>query len=363
MNTRNSSFAGSTGLVCFAAAILALSGGCQSLDSRKAKQSGEPASDAAAPTVSAEHVGKAPAISASGSRSSGSASLAVARAQSLQRQGMFDEALNEFEAAIESNPRLSTAYMGAGDIYRQRGDYDTAQKRYGAAADIEPRNFNANYMNGLMLQLLNRLSESVRAYLKALAVRPDDFNANLNLGTAYLQLAEPAEGLPFAQRAVRVNGKDAAARTNLGAIYAALARHEEAVVEYQQAAELTELSAPLLLNLADSLGKTQRFGEMVNTLQQLIQTEPTANAYERLGFGQFRLRNYPDSIAAFRKAIEIDPNHYPAHNGVGVCLLNQWKFSNETDEAARQEALRSLRRSVQIEGNQPRILELLGRYK
>ena len=343
--TTRQSALGRTG-ICLIGVLLALAGGCR-MNARPANTAGGPAQ------ISPDSVGRAPAVGAS---------EAVARAQSLQLQGQADEALAEFEKAIERNPKLTTAYMGAGDIYRQRGDFDTAQKRYGEAAKVEPRNFNANYMNGLMLQLLNRLSESVRAYLQALSVKPDDFNANLNLGTAYLQLNEPSEGLTFAQRAVQINSKDAAARTNLGAIYAALDRHEEAVVEYQQAAELAELSAPLLLNLAESLGKSQRYGEMVNTLQQLVKTEPTAVAYERLGFGQFRLRNYPDALAAFRKGLEIDPNHYPALNGVGVCLLNQWKFSDETDEAARIEAVNALRRSVQLEPQQPRILELLGRY-
>jgi len=348
-------------------AFSAAGGGCQWLDRSRTPYKGAGAATTAKKnaTVSPEHIGKPPAVLGSERKTSGKggADANLAKAFSLQQQGQYEMALNEFERAIEVNPRLTVAYMGAGDIYRQRGDYDSAQKRYGKAADIEPRNFNANYMNGLMLQLLNRLGESVRAYLQALTVKPDDFNANLNLATAYLQLNEPLEGLPYGQRAVQLNSRDAAARTNLGAIFGALNRHEEAVVEYQQAAELAELTAPLLLNLSESLGKIQRYGEMVNTLGQLVKTEPTAIAYERLGFGQFRLRQYPDALASFRKALEIDPNHFPALNGVGVCLLNQWKFSNEVDEAAKSQAIQALRRSVQIEPQQPKILELLGRYK
>lgn len=317
--------------------------------------------------VSPEFTGRAPEITPDSKRGDSSSARAggeeLNKAQSLRLQGQYDAALLEFEKAIESNPRMTLAYMGAGDIYRERGDYGAAQRNYGRAAEIEPRNFNANYMNGLMLQLLNRLSESIRAYLQALSIKPDDFNANLNLATAYLQLNEPLEGLPYGQRAVQINGRDAAARTNLGAIYAALNQHENAVVEYQQAAELTELSAPLLLNLAESLGKTQRYGEMTNALLQLVKTEPTAVAYERLGFAQFRLRQYTESLGSFRKALEIDPNHFPALNGVGVCLLNQWKFSNETDESAKQQAIAALRRSVQIEPQQPKIVELLSRYR
>lgn len=287
----------------------------------------------------------------------------VGRAKLLKDQGLAQQALVEFERAIENNPRLTVAYIGAGDIYRERGDYNAAETRYAKAAEIEPSNFDAQYLHGLTLQLLDRISEAIRAYLRALSVRPDDFNANLNLATAYLQANEPTQALPYAQRAVRVDGQSAAARTNLGAVYSALSRHEEAIVEYQQAAELTDLSAPLLLNLADSLQKVGRYAEAVNTLKQLIRTEPSANAYERLGAAQFRSKEYDDALANFRKAAEIDANHYPALNGVGVCLLNRWVWSDQKDEAAHDEALRALRRSLQIEPRQPRILELVTRYK
>jgi tetratricopeptide (TPR) repeat protein len=284
------------------------------------------------------------------------------RASALARQGLLDEALREFDRAIATNPRLTLAYLGAGDIHRQRGDFAQAEQRYGAAARIEPQSFDAQYLHGLSLQMLNRLADAVGAYLRALTIRPDDFNANLNLAIAYLQLGEPSQALVYGQRAVGLNPTSAEARTNLGAVYAALERHEEAIVEYQQAAELAPLKPPLLLNLAESLGKTERFTEMVNVLEQVVRTEPTPVAYERLGAGLFRLRRYEESVGAFRKAVEIDPNHYPALNGVGVNMLNAWVWSEGKDEGAREEGLRALRRSLQVEPRQPRIIDLVNRY-
>lgn len=354
-----------TGLTLATSALF----GCQSLD-RVANIDRVPRPPA---TVSREHSGRPPAVTAGEARPAPTAAsrseartpglASVERAKLLQDQGMVDQALAEFERAISENPRLVRAYMGAGDIYREKGDFATAEQRYGRAAELEPQNFSAQYLHGLTLQLLNRVSDAVVAYLRALSIRPDDFNANLNLGTAYLQLGEPQQALPYARRAVELNGRDGPARANLGAVYSSLARHEEAVIEYQQAAELMELSGPLLLNLADGLARTNRHEEAVNTLRQLIRTSPSAVAQERLGASLFRLRDYAAALEAFRSALEIDPNHYPALNGVGVCLLNQWVFSNQTDEQARQEALAALRRSLQIERNQPRILELIGRYQ
>jgi tetratricopeptide (TPR) repeat protein len=290
------------------------------------------------------------------------AAESVTKAEMLKADGNIEAALAEFERAIEVNPDLTVAYLGAGDIYRERGDYPEAEKRYSQAAELEPRNFDAQYKHGLTLQLLNRVSEAVRAYLRALSIRPDDFEANLNLATAYLQLQEPAQALPYAQRAVRLNASSGPARVNLGSVYAAMNRHAEAVTEYLQAAEQMELSPELLLNLADSYGKIERYAEMIGTLEQLVARHPSAIAYERLGFARFRVKTYDAALGSFQSALAIDANHYPALNGVGVCLLNRYLWSDKKDRAALDDAMRALKRSLQIQPNQPRIVELVTRY-
>ncbi|MBK9189028.1 MAG: tetratricopeptide repeat protein [Phycisphaerales bacterium] len=333
--------------------LVVVGGGCRSLDPAYEHGSGAKA------TISPDRRGMAPAVSTAAAPGQAE----VDRAQMFQSQGDYQRALAEFEKAIESNPTLTVAYMGAGDIYRQQGDYANAESKYSTAAQLEPANFSAQYLHGLTLHLLDRIGDAVRAYLRALTIRPEDFNANLNLATAYLQLNEPAQGLTYGERAVRIDPKSAAARANLGAIYAALNRHDDAIVEFQQAAELTPLTGPLLLNLADSLAKAGRYEEAANTLAQLIRGEPTSAAFERLGSVTFRLRRYDEALANFRRALDLDPNYYAALNGVGVCLLNQWVWSDQKDTGAKQEAIRALRKSLQIERDQPRILELIARYQ
>lgn len=290
------------------------------------------------------------------------ANEAVARADILQKQGLDDIALAEFEKAIAINPKLTTAYMGVGDIHRKHGDYARAEESYHQAAQVEPRSFDAQYNDGLMLQLLNRITEAIQAYLRALSIDRTSYDANLNLATAYLQFGEPGPGLPYAQQAVKLKGDSGPARVNLGAIYAALGNYDSAVIEYQQAAELMELSPELLLNLADALGKVGRYAEMQNTLEQLVKTKPSAGAYERLATALFRQQKYDDSLAAFRKALELDGNYYPALNGVGVNLLNKYLLSERKDLQSRDDALKALRRSLQIEPKQPAVIDLVTRY-
>lgn len=284
-------------------------------------------------------------------------------AVTLLDQGEVDAALAEFEEAIAENPELTVAYLAAADIYRERGDHATAADRYGEAARLEPRSYEAQYGHGLMLQLLGRAAEAVRAYLKALDVDPNSAEANLNLATAYMQMGESREGLEFARKAVELQPGHGPSRVNLGAMYAALGRHDEAVVEYQQAAELMELTPPLLMNLADSLGRSGRHAEMASTLERLVQTNDSAVARERLGAAYFHLKRYEDAIASFKRATEIDPGHYPAHNGTGVCYLNKYVVSGQTDRAALEEARAAFRASLRINSKQPTVIDLLARYR
>lgn len=286
----------------------------------------------------------------------------VAHAAQLSDQGLLEEAITQLEMAIEENPTLTTAHVDLGDIYRVQGNYLAAEESYRRATSLEPRNFEAQYGHGLVLQLLDRLGDAVRAYLRALSINPEDFNANLNLATAYLQMQESRQAMPYARKAVEVDPRNGPARVNLGAIYASIGEHESAIREYQAAAELMDFTPPLLLNLADSLGKTGRYQEMVNTLGQLLRTAPSAQAYERLGFAYFRLQRFDEALDAFARSVELDTRHFPALNGLGVCLLNRYLLSDRTDTKSRREGVAALRRSLQVNRNQPRIADLVSRY-
>ncbi|MCA9280028.1 MAG: tetratricopeptide repeat protein [Phycisphaeraceae bacterium] len=290
------------------------------------------------------------------------AEFAMENANSLRQQGFYQDALRELQRAIALNPELPAAYAQAGDIYRDLGEYQQAEKSYREGVRKNPRDFDNNFGLGLTLHLMNRLSEAVRTYLVALTIRPDDFETNKNLGITYLQLNEPRQGLPYAVRAVELNPTSGPARVNLGAIYAALGDDRNAVVEYQQAAELMELSPELLLNLAESLRKLGREEEVFNTLKQLVAVSPSAVAHERLGAALFRNAEYQASYDQFQRALEFDPDHYPALNGLGVYKLNVYLWSDKRDRSAMNEAITAFRRSLQINPSQPRIIELITRY-
>ncbi len=242
-------------------------------------------------------------------------------------------------------------------------EFEKAERQFAAAVRNEPRNYLAQYRHASVLHKLGSLEESKRAYLRALSIRPSAYDANLGLSIVLLETGIAEQAVPYAQRAVRADPPSGRARMHLGNVYAAMDQHEEAIVEYQQAADM--LDAPgtgLLLNLADSLNQLQRYAEMVGALEQLVLIEPGTVAYERLGSGYFRLRRYEEALSAFNPSVDLDPNHYAGLNGIAVCELNNYLWNGKVDGGARERAVDAMRRSLRIERQQPRIVELLRRY-
>jgi tetratricopeptide (TPR) repeat protein len=288
----------------------------------------------------------------------------LTEAQVAKESGDHDVALTIFQEILAENPTVTTAYLGIGDIYMVRKDYTKAEPAYSKAARLEPRNFDAQYGHGLALQMLERFIDAIRAYHRALTINPLSFSANLNMATSYLQIGDAESAVAFAQKAVELDPASGPARVQLGAVYEKVERNAEAIDEYLTATELIDEPSPeLMMNLVTVLAKEKRYREAINTAETLVDIAPSANAYERLGWAYFRLAEYDRSIAAYRLGVEMDENHWPSLNGVGVNALNAWLLSKKRDKQAAGEAKDAFRASLRANPEQPKIIKLLTDYQ
>lgn len=279
------------------------------------------------------------------------------------KQDMPDSALAAFALALESNPRLVQAHLGMGDIWKSKGDYPSATRSYEQAVRIAPGSFAAQYGLGLVLQLDGKVEESIRPYLQALTIDPHSAAANRNLASAYLQLNRPSDALPYARRAAQLATEDQAAWANLGAVLSLLGRYDEAIDAYRNAVELGEMAEPILLGLAEAHLKMGHYDRAMATLEALVRRAPSAAAYERMGLTRFKQRFYEQALANYRQALTLAPEDTASLNGVGACLMTMYIQSGMKDQSVREQALEAWRKSLQLNLDQPRIIDLLSRYQ
>ena len=286
----------------------------------------------------------------------------LADARQLRDEGFTDASLSALSLALEVNPKLTEAHMGMGEIFRQRGDYELALNSYEAAVEIEPNNFKAHYYLGLTNQLSGNPEAAVQTYLKALSISPQNFDANRDIASAYLQLGQPDSALPYARLATKVNPESQPAWSNLAATYSLLGRYEEAIDAYRTANELGELADPVLLGLADAHIRLGNYPRAINTLNSLILSSPSATAHERLGYALFKLRRYEDALDQYENALQFDTEDIAALNGAGACYMTLYIEGERENAFQSERAKECWRRSVQLQPDQPRIIDLLSRY-
>ena len=285
--------------------------------------------------------------------------ILLEQAQSFVTDGDLQTALIRFEQAIDENPKLVEAYIGAGQIYHGLGDYALAETKFEHATRQSPMSFDAHYYLGLMRQLLHKFQLAVKAYLYALAIDPDDFLANHNLSICYLQQGRAAESAPYAQRATRLDNDHQGAWANLGSAYNLMGLYEKAIQAYRQANELGDTTEPILLGLAEAHLRLDHHDRAMIVLKQVLNDFPSAVAHERMGYALFKTRQYNQSMEQFRAALFFDPDDTASLNGLGVCMMTRYIQNDRRVQLHWDQALHAWRRSLAIQPNQPQITSLL----
>ncbi len=286
----------------------------------------------------------------------------LAAAQQFTERGDYQSALILCEDVLSKNPLLPQAYVGVGDVRFAQGRYGDAEPNYRKAAKLDPGDYRAQFGHGRSLQMLGRLGEAIGAYQRAIAVNPKSAEANLNMSTAYLSLGDARVAEQFAQRAALLEPSNGAAHINLGVAFERLGRPADAIRQYHAAAELMPQTPQLLINLVNAYVADGRYPEAVNTAVALTKLSGVPQTYERLGWAEFRAGNYNSSSVAYRQAVVLDPQYWPAWNGIGVNALNRWLLSQKKDAQACDEARKAFRASMRANANQPKVLKLYTTY-
>lgn len=66
--------------------------------------------------------------------------------------GQFDDAIVNYNLAIEKNPEDPFFYFNLGNVYLNLGKYEEAHKNYGKAIDLSPNNPKFYHSKGLAFE-------------------------------------------------------------------------------------------------------------------------------------------------------------------------------------------------------------------
>ena len=123
------------------------------------------------------------------------------RAEGYALRQDLDNAIKEFQAALQLQPREAELHEALGQLYLDNHSDAEAQSELEKALSLDPSRTHALYLLG-RLYVQNRENEKALPYLeRALRLQPDLPEASELLGTAYVRLGQFASAIPKLEKA------------------------------------------------------------------------------------------------------------------------------------------------------------------
>ena len=169
--------------------------------------------------------------------------------------------------------------------------------------------------------------------------------------------------MTYLERATRLDPNSAAAWSNLGVALDARGSAVLAESTYRKALELDSSNVVTLQNLAQNLISQDKAPEAVNIMEQVLSLQDTAAARKRYGDALSRAKKFDDAIAQYDIALKADPKYLPALNEKANTYIRKYIDGLELDDALRVSALELWKKSLAMNPNQPRVIELLKKWQ
>jgi len=128
--------------------------------------------------------------------------------------GRYEEAIEEFDIALDIDPNYKEAHYNKGNTLRHLKRYEEAIKEYDKALAIDPNFKEAHNNKGIALNNLGRYEEAIEEYDKALAIDPNDKKAHNNKGYALDDLGRYEEAIKEYDKALAIDPDYKVARDN-----------------------------------------------------------------------------------------------------------------------------------------------------
>jgi protein O-mannosyl-transferase len=238
--------------------------------------------------------------------------------------GRYDEAIAEYQKALELNPQYHTIYNNLGKALQASGRPDEAIASFDKGLEYYPESAELHNHRGLALASKGRVDEAAEQFGKAIEIKPEYADAHRNLGRLLAMSGELDQAVPQFEKAIALNPNFAEAYSELGRLFAVEG-------QYEKAEPLLEKALTLKPTLVEA---HYYFGAL-------------------LYYSQGRAQQ---ALAQWREALRLEPNYLPAMNDAAHALAASPNASDRNGNEAATLAERAVRLTG---GHNPAYLDTL----
>lgn len=248
----------------------------------------------------------------------------------------LDEALADFNKAIELYPQYASLYNNRGNVLFDLDKTEQALKDFNKAIELSP-GYGVAYNNrGNVLLELGRRGEAVEDFKRAIAIMPGNAVPYNGRGKAQGLLGRPYTALRYLSRALTLNGKYPAAYRNRAVIYLHLERFEEAIEDYNKVIALSPDDAELYLGRGQAWARSGKFLPAEKDFSKAIEIEPeNALAYAERGALANKRGQHGAALGDLDQALALDPSLVDARYNRALAYVRLGRAEEAKPEIAK----------------------------
>ena len=243
-------------------------------------------------------------------------------AVSLHKQGLYPEAVEEAQAAVELEPDNAYYHHSLGVSLHQEGrNYQKAIEEMQKAVELDSKNALYHDSLGVVLHEQSRYEEAILEKEKAVGLEPENAGYHDSLGISLHEQGRYEEAVNEKQKAVVLAPNNADYHGSLGVSLHEQGRYEEAVQEVLKAVKIDPQNARYHDSLGVSLHKMGRYEAAVGEKQRAVDLQPTNACYHfSLGVSLHKLGRLEEAITAKQEAVRLEPENPRYRNSLRLSL-------------------------------------------
>ena len=151
--------------------------------------------------------------------------------------------------AVITTPNSSIAHGSLGRVYQAQGRLEEAIREYEKAIDIYPKNYKAFYNLGVLYEGQKDFKKAVQNYKRTIAINPAFVNAHFNLGNIYFNQDFLEDAIYHYAKVIEIIPDDFEALTNLGVAYAKQGNLDAAIAQWEKVLKIDPLNKSVEENI------------------------------------------------------------------------------------------------------------------
>jgi predicted Zn finger-like uncharacterized protein len=252
-------------------------------------------------------------------------------------QGQYAEALEHFEAALQTNPNDLGTRFRLGVTYRQMHKLDLAAKALDEVAAIDKEFPGLALERGKLFEESGDVQKALDQFKKALQKFPNDVDLMLRVGAAYVTIGDIEQALPLLNKVKDQRPNSAEANHFMGRAYLKQGGVEAAAaMRYlQRAVALDPNKAEYHLYVAWAANEAQpaQLGLARTHIDKALALDKLlGDAYWQRGVLLQKEGAVNDAVKDLKRALELKPSRHEAHATLAEVLEDKNDIAGATAE-------------------------------